>query len=264
MANQNGWSDDRRDYNDDGDAWRRLRDRDYGVGDEQRTDRNAGYGRARSGGSAGAYGQGYGQGQGVSGWGVSGRGLDAEEAAFGRAAGGYFGQDGGAAYGRYDRGFGAYESGRDERSGEPRNWWDRTTDKVSSFFGDDDAARRNQRDERYAGQHAGRGPKDYKRSDERIREDINDRLTDDAHLDATEISVAVKDGEVTLSGKVQQRQDKRRAEDLAERSSGVKHVQNNLRVHDRNYDAQTAQAGSPSNPGSTATSGATGSRSSLS
>jgi hypothetical protein len=35
---------------------------------------------------------------------------------------------------------------------------------------------------------------------------------------------------VTLNGQVSSRQDKRRAEDLAELISGVKHLQNNLRV----------------------------------
>jgi osmotically-inducible protein OsmY len=40
----------------------------------------------------------------------------------------------------------------------------------------------------------------------------------------------VKDGEVTLSGTVVSRGLKYRAEDLAELASGVRHVQNNLRV----------------------------------
>ena len=39
--------------------------------------------------------------------------------------------------------------------------------------------------------------------------------------------------EVTLSGTVDSREAKRRAEDCAETISGVKHVQNNLRVQDK-------------------------------
>ena len=78
---------------------------------------------------------------------------------------------------------------------------------------------------------SGRGPKDYKRSDDRIREEISDRLTDDHHVDATEISVQVQGGEVTLTGTVPSRDQKRRAEDLAESISGVREVTNNLRVH---------------------------------
>jgi osmotically-inducible protein OsmY len=80
------------------------------------------------------------------------------------------------------------------------------------------------------GQHSGRGPKNYTRSDDRIRDDINDRLTDDPEIDASEIEVKVSSCEVTLSGMVDSRDAKRRAEDLAESISGVKHVQNNLRV----------------------------------
>ena len=80
------------------------------------------------------------------------------------------------------------------------------------------------------GKHRGRGPKGYRRSDERIKEDINDRLTDHSFLDASEIVVNVKEGEVTLSGTVNDRRDKRIAEDVAESVSGVRNVQNNLRV----------------------------------
>jgi len=76
----------------------------------------------------------------------------------------------------------------------------------------------------------GRGPKGYKRSDDRIREEICDRMTDDPVLDATEIEVEVTEGEVTLSGSVASRDQKRRAEDIAEAIGGVKDVTNQLRV----------------------------------
>ena len=71
------------------------------------------------------------------------------------------------------------------------------------------------------------------RSDERIRELVCDDLMDDPWLDASHIEVAVKDGEVTLSGNVDSRDAKRLAEDLAEHAGGVKHMQNNLRVVDK-------------------------------
>jgi hypothetical protein len=76
----------------------------------------------------------------------------------------------------------------------------------------------------------GLGPKGYRRSDERINEDVHERLTDDPWLDASNIEVQVKDGEVTLSGHVENREAKHRAERLVEDLSGVGHVQNNLRV----------------------------------
>ena len=76
----------------------------------------------------------------------------------------------------------------------------------------------------------GRGPKNYRRPDERIVEDVSDRLTDDAMVDASEIVVEVKQGDVTLTGTVKDRDQKRRAEDLAERVSGVRDVINALRI----------------------------------
>jgi len=78
--------------------------------------------------------------------------------------------------------------------------------------------------------HRGKGPRGYKRSDDRIREDVSDRLSDDPVVDASDIEVAVSGGEVTLTGHVDSKQAKRRAEDVVEMVSGVTDVQNNLRV----------------------------------
>lgn len=80
------------------------------------------------------------------------------------------------------------------------------------------------------GLHRGKGPKGYSRSDERIKEDISDALMEDAELDASEIEVIVKKGEVTLQGQVSSRQDKRKAEDCAHAQTGVSDVQNNIKV----------------------------------
>jgi hypothetical protein len=76
--------------------------------------------------------------------------------------------------------------------------------------------------------HAGKGPKDYQRSDSRIREDICDRLSDDDEVDASEIVVSVSSGEVTLSGSVVDRYSKRRAEHIAEAVRCVLDVHNHL------------------------------------
>lgn len=110
-----------------------------------------------------------------------------------------------------------------------RDWWDRTKDEVSSWFGDDDAERRRQMDRNRG--HRGRGPKNYQRSEERIREDVCDRLSDDYVVDASDVDIQVKGSEVILSGMVDSREAKRRAEDIAESVSGVTNVQNQLRVH---------------------------------
>jgi osmotically-inducible protein OsmY len=134
-------------------------------------------------------------------------------------------------YGPEDwRGHGAGWAGRGyERDYGRRSWWDRASDEVSSWMGDEEAERRRRLDQARRGYY-GRGPRGYTRSDDRIREDVNDRLTDDWQVDATNIEVSVSKGEVTLNGSVTSRDDKRRAEDLAENVSGVRNVQNNLRV----------------------------------
>jgi osmotically-inducible protein OsmY len=122
------------------------------------------------------------------------------------------------------------EGWRDNYRNEDRDWWDRTKDEVASWFGDDDAKRRRDRDEKEEGKHRGKGPKNYTRSQERIKEDVSDKLSDDSFLDASDIEVQVNGNEVTLTGQVDSRYSKHRAEDLAEDVTGVSHVQNNLRV----------------------------------
>jgi len=113
-----------------------------------------------------------------------------------------------------------YGSGRDD----DRGFFDKAGDEVASWFGDDDAARRRQQD------HRGSGPANYTRSDQRILEDVCDTITNDRHVDGRQIQVTVQDGEVTLDGTVTSRRQKRHAEDLTHDLSGVKHVQNNLRI----------------------------------
>jgi osmotically-inducible protein OsmY len=78
--------------------------------------------------------------------------------------------------------------------------------------------------------HKGKGPRSYRRSDNRILEDVNDRLFDDPYLNASEIETEVRDGDIILSGTVESRQAKRRAEDIAEMVSGVRNVENRLRI----------------------------------
>lgn len=119
----------------------------------------------------------------------------------------------------------------DQYTGDDRGWWDRTRDEVSSWFGDEDAERRRRMDEMREENHRGKGPKNYTRSVDRIKEDVNDKLSDNWFLDASWIEVEVKGNEVTLSGTVNSKSDKRRAEDIADNISGVSHVQNNLRVN---------------------------------
>ena len=106
---------------------------------------------------------------------------------------------------------------------------------LSSWFQDDNNRRggnwgNSQYDQNTGGQFRGKGPKGYQRTDERIQENINDKLSDDPDLDASEIEVSVSKGEVTLSGTVNGRTDKRRAEEIAETVSGVTNVENRIRL----------------------------------
>jgi hypothetical protein len=83
---------------------------------------------------------------------------------------------------------------------------------------------------RRPGRFTGYGPRGYQRADERIREDVCERLTYYGELDAREIEIEVKDGEVTLTGTVEDRPAKRAAERIAESVSGVNDVHNQLQL----------------------------------
>jgi osmotically-inducible protein OsmY len=200
-------------------------EREYGTGEYEREygrrDYSLDFGRED-------YAQGYEYGSrqrepyGGYGYGRHGRGTPGGYGSSSGSGRSDYGSYGPESYGRSSYGQGV--SGRD------RGWWDRASDEVSSWFGDEDAERRRRMDELREGRHSGRGPKGYTRSDERIREDVCDRLSDDPWVDASDIEVTVSNCEVTLAGNVDSREARRRAEDTAERISGVKHVQNNLRV----------------------------------
>lgn len=122
-----------------------------------------------------------------------------------------------------------------DRHDHDRGFFVRAGDEIASWFGDDDAARRREAD------HRGSGPQNYARSDERILDDVCDRLTEDRYVDARNVTVTVQDCEVTLDGTVASKAAKRRAEDCTDAVSGVRHVQNNLRVSDR-FETDSSQA----------------------
>lgn len=235
-----------RDYDDYGDDYTRGSERDYGSRPYAR-DYGPRYGReggysARTGRryDYGGYGRDYGRDYGRNYERDYARGEDepvrSYDTDYGRTTSRFYGSSG-YDYGRddYDERFGGREDERERRGprgrGE-RGWWDRAADQVLSWFGDEDAMQRRRIEDRRGGSLRGRGPKNYRRSDERIRDDINDRLTDNDWIDASDIEVVVLSGEVTLSGTVDSRYAKRIAEDIADSVSGVTNVQNNLRVND--------------------------------
>lgn len=253
--------DDRRSrrYRDDDDDDRERR-RGIGGGSDPYDEREAwppGYGGPAGSGGRHAYGYGGGRGHYEDDedyghdYGRYGAGRDRDEGESGSGP-----RRGGAWYGtsEHDRyaGGGRYGGQHGGAYGATRR---------SGPYGDDEAASGGSipRGRQYAGSRpgsesmgmgaglqggmAGKGPKGYVRSDERIREDVCDCLTDDPHLDATSVEVKVKNGEVTLSGTVDSRDAKRHAEELIERVSGVKDVQNSLRVQ------ETSRSSKATNPG---------------
>ena len=106
------------------------------------------------------------------------------------------------------RGAGIYERNRNDRH---REWWGEVVDVARGRFG-------------------GVGPKGYARPNERIAEDVYLALTHDPYVDASDIEFKVEGGIVSLSGVVDSRYAKRRAELCVERLPGVHDVLNLLRV----------------------------------
>lgn len=97
--------------------------------------------------------------------------------------------------------FGEREQRRDEEN--------RQSDLVRAGRAMEDYAERPGRWEEWKtrGPFVGRGPKSYRRSDQRIKEDIYDRLTEHGQVDASDIEVEVRETEVILKGFVNTRNE---------------------------------------------------------
>ena len=166
-----------------------------------------GYGRDFGGGLGegfdGSHGEGYGGSVAPS---------DYREGFGGEAYGG------GMASGDYDRSQGARGGnfGSDDRS-----WMDRCAD-------DESQGRKH---------HRGRGPKDWSRDDQRLYEEVCERLLHDRLIDARGIEVVVEDGVVTLRGEARAASDPMLAEQLVREIPGVKGLQVSLALHPRPYEA---------------------------
>lgn len=103
----------------------------------------------------------------------------------------------------------------------------RENDDYSSFRDDDFYSERDRG-------FYGRGPKNWKWSDDRVKEQVSEALYRNYDVDASEIEVDVKDGVVTLTGSVDSRDAKRTAEACIENLNGVRDVNNRLRIADQN------------------------------
>jgi hypothetical protein len=203
----------------------------YGQGSfGQGASGQGGYGAGGYG--AGGYGpSGYGaSGYGAGGYGAGGYGAGSYGAG-GAGQGGY--GFGGAGHGGYGLG-GGRESSLGQGQGREYARRDYGMETARDTWGGGYGPNTGFTGQRVGpsfqrGQFAGRGPRGYQRSDDRIREDVNEWLTRHPEIDASDIDVTVERCEVTLTGVVEDRRDKRLAEDIAESVPGVNEVHNQLR-----------------------------------
>jgi osmotically-inducible protein OsmY len=246
------------------DEWNRERREYQGRDREQQWDQPGGYGYGQGQYGQGQYGQGqygqggywqggYGQGgygQGgyrEGGFGQSGRsesdrfgqGQQEGPGSYGQSGYGHggYGQYGQGGYGQYGQGgygqYGGYQGQYGYQGGYGQSGYGQGGFGQGGY-GQSDYERFGPRAISYTavvyGRFTGRGPKGYRRSDDRIREEVSEELTRHPEIDASEIEVKAESGEVTLTGKVGDRHQKRLAEDIAERCSGVNDVHNQLKV----------------------------------
>lgn len=240
-----GWDDF------DGQSYRE--NQDYQGGREHREQRgeqryggnsqSRGYSGGRMSGGMSGSGRGYGQGDGSQGYGQSHGGQDFGGQGFGGQ--GFenrgFGQEGFGGrsmsssrsdyptmgegqYNRANQGWGdeqgrygsqGFQSGQGEYGRQERGGNGNGSSGMSS---------------RESGRFSGVGPSGFKRSDERLKEVVCERLSEDPWIDASNIDIAVKNGEITLSGTVPDRQTKYRAEEVVESVLGTGEVTNNIRI----------------------------------
>ncbi|HKQ48259.1 MAG TPA: BON domain-containing protein [Phycisphaerae bacterium] len=188
-----------------------------------------GYGGSMGGGyssQAGSYREGLGRDEGYS---------------------GQFGSGGSYSGGRSEGAFGTYE-------GQRGMGWNGGRGRES--FG---GGQRSQGRFSSQGRQRNRGPKGYTRSDERIKEDLSDRLME-GYLDASEVEIDVSSGVVTLKGTVDSRDSKYQIEELAENIGGVKDVNNEIKIK-RESDREAGDgSGGQTSGGTSSQRGSTGSR----
>jgi|GEM_PF-6637653 len=214
--------DHERDRNFDRDRdMERDRERDRALAHRARYGNEGGYGGSTSPGSyqgSGGYG-GYGGFGGSGGYGgEEGAGGYGRRGSQGSYGGGSFGMAGSGGYGMQGYGMGGTDMG----------------------VGSPDHEEHPQR-----GPHWGKGPKGYKRKDERIREEVCEAIAHQGNLDASDVEVNVENGVVKLTGTVVQRHHKRVLERIAEACRGVDEVENHLRLARNEPVRERPNVGSP-------------------
>lgn len=220
-------------YDRDQEEWRRRREREQQWG---------GQSRGPWEGGQGGYGQGFGQGGFREGFGQGGYGQGFGQSGYGQGEYGRGGYGGGYQGGSEQQQWrGGYEEGSTGQGGYGQRFGQGSQGYGQGSYGQGSYSQGSYgqgpgfgEGVRYSsvivGRFYGRGPKGYRRSDDRIREDVSEELFRHPDIDASEIEIQVQNGEVTLTGKVENRHQKRLAEDLTERCSGVADVHNQLKV----------------------------------
>jgi osmotically-inducible protein OsmY len=177
-----------------------------------------------------------------------------------------FGGGGGYYGGEWERG---YQGRREEGRGSSTGFYGQRMDRASErnygvgysgygeeqHRGDDDRGLLERAGD-WLQRKLGKAPKGYQRSDERIREDVCDLIMRRGDLDASDVTVLVASGEVTLTGTVRDRHTKRRLEDLTEDVLGVNDVHNQIKVRREGEPTTSASTlgtttavGAPAGPG---------------
>lgn len=203
--------------------------RDEEAPRRDRQDDPHGYGEGRygqSGGPARDYGEGRYEGRQRHGGEMQGQGYYGSRA--GRQGGGEDWQRSGqrAPWDDDEARRGSGSAQRGAQAGNIRDEWGESRRGGAGDFG-------GQGEGRFGQQLRGRdrvGPKGYQRSDERIREEICERLAHAPHVDVQEVEVEVESGVVRLSGNVRDRQQKYCIEDIADDVFGVREVHNGIRM----------------------------------
>jgi hypothetical protein len=238
----------------------------YGQGQGQYGQGQYGQGQGQYGQGQGQYGQGQGQyGQGQYGQGQYGQGQYGQGQYGGQYGQGQYGQGhyGSGQYGsqygqgQYGQGFGVAPGGYTP-SNNNSNYGSSYGGSYGPSYGSYGQGRSGSFGSGYGSQGRNRqlrGPKGYKRSDERIREDICDRLSMQ-DIDSSEIEVTVSNGEVTLAGTVSDRSMKWEAEQVCDAVQGVNEINNQIRVKRMQESASGTTGssyGSTSNDGENST-----------
>jgi osmotically-inducible protein OsmY len=220
----------------DRDRWDRDRDDDYRFRDRFSRDEGQRYENWRQRVHQGGYGQGsgyYGQTYGQGSYGQ--QGMYGQQGPYGQHYGqGMYGNPYGQGYGQNTYGQGTYGQGMYGQGTYGQGTYGQGMYGQQGTYGQQGSygqgfGEQRTWEDRMRG-HRGKGPRNFTRSDERIREIVCECLWDDDRIDASAMEVEVRNGEVILTGTTHDRRSKRLAEDVIENLPGVHDVQNRIRV----------------------------------